>query len=179
MEIGAEIKRLRLMYGLTQEELANRTELTKGYISQLERDLTSPSIATLKDILSCLGTTLTDFFNENKQETVVFSNQDTCVQTDEEQHIVIRWLIPNAQKNTMEPILIELSPGGGTLMQDPHEGEEFGYVLSGNVVLHLGQRRLKVKKGESFYFKPDKAHSLQNESSRPAKVLWIAQPPSF
>ena len=51
MEIGEKIKRLRTKLGLTQEELAARTELSKGFISQLERDLTSPSIATLMDIL--------------------------------------------------------------------------------------------------------------------------------
>ena len=56
MEIGPKIKRLRIQLGLTQEELANRCELSKGFISQLERDLTSPSIATLIDILECLGT---------------------------------------------------------------------------------------------------------------------------
>jgi transcriptional regulator with XRE-family HTH domain len=63
MQIGNKIKRLRLEYGLTQEELADRCELTKGYISQLERDLTSPSIATLKDILDCLGSSIPEFFN--------------------------------------------------------------------------------------------------------------------
>ena len=55
MEIGSKIKRMRLRLGLTQEELADRTELTKGFISQLERDITSPSIATLMDILEALG----------------------------------------------------------------------------------------------------------------------------
>ena len=64
MLLGDKIKQLRLQTGLTQEELADRCELTKGYISQLENDLTSPSIATLIDILSALGTTLKDFFNE-------------------------------------------------------------------------------------------------------------------
>lgn len=61
MKIGEKIKRLRVLNGLTQEELANRCELTKGFISQVERDLTSPSIATLVDILESLGTNLRDF----------------------------------------------------------------------------------------------------------------------
>ncbi|MDU4977685.1 MAG: helix-turn-helix transcriptional regulator, partial [Hungatella hathewayi] len=56
MDIGAKLKELRILKGLTQEELADRAELSKGFISQLERDLTSPSIATLMDILQCLGT---------------------------------------------------------------------------------------------------------------------------
>lgn len=66
MQIGAKLKRLRLEYGLTQEELADRCELTKGYISQLERDLTSPSIATLQDILECLGSSIPEFLVNKK-----------------------------------------------------------------------------------------------------------------
>ena len=62
MEIGSKIKELRIAKGLTQEELADRAELSKGFISQLERDLTSPSIATLADILQCLGVSVADFF---------------------------------------------------------------------------------------------------------------------
>ncbi len=58
MNIGPKIKELRVMKGLTQEELADRSELSKGFISQLERDLTSPSIATLVDILNSLASTL-------------------------------------------------------------------------------------------------------------------------
>lgn len=62
MKIGGKIKELRIQKSLTQEELADRCELSKGFISQLERDLTSPSIATLVDILQCLGTNLEEFF---------------------------------------------------------------------------------------------------------------------
>ena len=58
MKIGEKIKRLRIRNQLTQEELANRCELSKGFISQVERDLTSPSITTLLDILECLGTNI-------------------------------------------------------------------------------------------------------------------------
>ena len=68
MEIGAKIKRLRLQRGLTQEELADRCELSKGFISQVERDLTSPSIASLTDILECLGTDLPSFFSDPREE---------------------------------------------------------------------------------------------------------------
>ena len=64
MDIGKKIKELRVAKGLTQEELADRSELSKGFISQLERDLTSPSIATLMDILQCLGTSVSEFFQE-------------------------------------------------------------------------------------------------------------------
>lgn len=62
MKIGKKIKELRTMLELTQEELGNRTELTKGYISQLENDLVEPSLSTLEDIVKALGTNLSDFF---------------------------------------------------------------------------------------------------------------------
>ena len=64
IDIGLKLKELRILKGLTQEELADRAELSKGFISQLERNLTSPSIATLTDILQCLGSTLSEFFYE-------------------------------------------------------------------------------------------------------------------
>ena len=68
MEIGQKIKFLRLQNGLTMEELADRCELSKGFISLLERDMTSPSISTLMDILEALGTNIADFFNEERRK---------------------------------------------------------------------------------------------------------------
>lgn len=76
MRIGSKIKELRVLKGLTQEELADRAELSKGFISQLERDLTSPSIATLVDILQCLGTDLKTFFDDTEDDRVVFKKED-------------------------------------------------------------------------------------------------------
>ncbi len=82
MDIGLKLKELRILKGLTQEELADRAELSKGFISQLERNLTSPSIATLTDILQCLGTTLGEFFNETPEEQIVFGRADYFEKTD-------------------------------------------------------------------------------------------------
>ena len=95
LEIGEKIKRRRVSLGLTQEELAARVELSKGFISQVERDLTSPSIATLTDILEALGMSLADFFSESSaQEKVVFGADDVFVKEDEEAGHSIHWLIP-------------------------------------------------------------------------------------
>ena len=179
MNIGAKIKRLRIKLGLTQEELAARTELSKGFISQLERDLTSPSIATLMDILEALGTNLAEFFSEKVEEKVVFCADDVFVKDDEESGHSIRWLIPNAQKNALEPILVTLQSGGTSPLDDPHEGEEFGYVLTGSITLVLGDRKYRLKKGESFCFKPSGAHYIKNTGKTEAKLLWVATPPSF
>ena len=98
MEIGSKIKRLRVRLGLTQEELAARTELTKGFISQLERDITSPSIATLMDILEALGTNVSEFFSDREADAVaVYTAEDMFIKEDEEAGVTIRWLVTNAQ----------------------------------------------------------------------------------
>ena len=76
LKIGKKIKELRTLCNLTQEELASRTELTKGYISQLENDLAEPSVSTLYDIISALGTNMSDFFLEEKQNQIVFTQED-------------------------------------------------------------------------------------------------------
>ena len=112
MDIGSKIKSMRMEKQLTQEELANRCELSKGFISQLENNLTSPSIATLIDILEILGTNLREFFNEIDPERITFKKEDMFETEDEELKYHLKWLIPNSQKNMMEPIIITLYPGG-------------------------------------------------------------------
>lgn len=177
MDIGHKIKQLRMLNGLTQEELADRSELSKGFISQLENDVTSPSIATLEDLLQCLGTTLSEFFSEEPQTQKVFGQDDYFEKTDEELGSKTEWIIPNAQKNMMEPIRLTLAAGGETYPDNPHEGEEFGYVLSGEILISLGKERLKAKAGESFYYTPDKKHYIT--SKKGAEILWVSVPPSF
>lgn len=177
MDIGQKIKDLRIAKSLTQEELADRAELTKGFISQLENNLTSPSIATLTDILQCLGTDLKNFFDDDEDNQIVFSKEDYFEKEDGELNNLIQWIIPNAQKNLMEPILLTLEADGKTYPDNPHEGEEFGYVLSGSIVIHLGNKVYKVKKGESFYYEAKYEHYI--ESSKGAKVIWVSCPPSF
>ena len=177
MDIGNKLKELRDLKGLTQEELADRSELSKGFISQLERNLTSPSITTLMDILQCLGTSIGEFFNEAPDEQIVFGKQDYFVKEDTEYKNEIKWIIPNAQKNTIEPIYLTLQAGGSTCPDTPHEGEEFGYVLQGAVSIHLGNKTYKAKKGESFYYTADKTHFLSSKNG--ATLIWVSSPPSF
>ncbi|MGC2872454.1 helix-turn-helix domain-containing protein [Ihubacter sp. mB4P-1] len=177
MEIGSKIKELRIAKGLTQEELADRAELSKGFISQLERDLTSPSIATLADILQCLGVSVADFFAGDNDDQVVFRTEDYFEKEDAELANKIEWIIPNAQKNMMEPIRVTLQAGGETYPDNPHEGEEFGYVLDGDITIHLGKQMHTAKAGESFYYRPEKKHYIS--SKRGAQLIWVSTPPSF
>ena len=179
MNIGDKIRRLRLQRGLTQEELADRCELSKSFISLLERDLTSPSLDTLSDLLETLGSDLPTFFAK-ADEKIVFGAEDIFIKEDPEgMKGMIKWLIPSAQKNQMEPILVEMAPGGETAEDDPHEGEEFGYVLAGTIRIVLGDRTERVRKDESFYFRSTAPHKLVNAGKGVCRVLWVSTPPSF
>lgn len=178
MEIGSRIRDLRILNGLTQEELADRSELSKGFISQLENDLTSPSISTLEDILQCLGTDLSSFFAKQETEKqVVFRDEDYFEKVDEDLKVTTEWIIPNAQKNMMEPIRLTLKAGGSTYPDTPHEGEEFGYVLKGEISIKIGNEIHRAKAGESFYYIPDQTHYIT--SKKGAEILWVSTPPSF
>ena len=179
MDIGKRIRQLRIQNDLTLEELASRTELTKGFLSQLERNLSSPSIQTLEDITEALGTTMAKFFADDTAEQIVFTPEDAFV--DERETCTVHWIVPNSQKNEMEPILVELPPGGKSDVIDPHHGEEFGYVLNGRITLMRdgNKKGYVVKKGENFYISGREAHWLENNGGHAATVLWISTPPMF
>lgn len=177
MEIGSKLKQMRQQCGLTQEELANRCDLTKGYISQLENDLTSPSIATLTDLMVALGSSLKNFFSDDDDEQIVFTEEDFFEKEDEDQKIT--WLVPNSQKNEMEPILLEIKPHASLQKDVPHEGEEFGYVLEGKIEVTVGERHFKCGKNESFYFVSNKTHYIENKTDKVTKIIWVSSPPTF
>ena len=145
MDIGHRMKELRVHYGLTQQELADRSELSKGFISQLERNLTSPSVGTLLDIIQCLGTTPAEFFADDEPEQIVFKKEDYFTKIDENEHSKIEWIVPNAQKNGMEPLRVTLAPGGRSMELKPSEAEEFGYVLKGAIRIIRGTKSYLVK----------------------------------
>ena len=150
MDIGAKIKALRIQNDLTLEELASRSELTKGFLSQVERNLTSPSVSTLEDILEALGTDLASFFKESKQTKVVFSKQDHFI--DEHEEYCIHWIVPNAQKNEMEPILLELHADKTSMV--------LILMMAKNLVMYwkdvffwlMGRRSIRLKKEKPSIF---------------------------
>ncbi len=177
MDIGIRLKNLRVAQDLTQEELANRCELTKGFISQVERDLASPSITTLDDILEALGSSLKEFFAETENKSIVFRKEDFYETEDETLGLQTTWIVPNAQKNTMEPAKMTLMGGGRTKEIVPNGGEFFGYVLSGQIELHYGEEVHTVRRDETFYYKADRSHWVENPWKREAVFVWVSNPP--
>lgn len=174
MDIGKKLKELRLQKNLTQEELGERTDLTKGYISQLENGLSSPSMETFFDILEVLGTTPKDFFDpESSEQQIVYTKKDITVHTDLTKGFSTAWLIPDSNDKEMEPVMLTLEAGGRFKQFPPSLSETFGYVLKGSIELQLGKDTYTIKKGQSFYFEASEFHQLRNPNSTQANVLIV------
>jgi transcriptional regulator with XRE-family HTH domain len=178
MKIGERIRNLRQLRNLTQEELAERADLTEGFISQVERELTSLSLDSLVQILEALDENISDFFREASEEKIVYREMDR-VGIEKEKIQNFELLVPGSTNRRLEPILLTLRQGQATPKERPHEGEEFGYVLKGRLNLRFGGEIIKMKKGECFYFSAEKEHWLQNTSSRSTEILWVTSPPYF
>ncbi|MCG3087404.1 helix-turn-helix domain-containing protein [Sporosarcina cyprini] len=175
MQIGGKIKKLRLKKGLTQEELGERTDLTKGYISQLERELNSPSIETLFALLEVLGTTPKEFFEEPKKNMkVVYSPEDQTTYTNDEHQYSIRWLVPRSNENEMEPVHITFKQGGEFKQFEPSLAETFIYVLTGKIEVELGKKRYIASAGESVYYEASDHHRVSNANDGLSELLLVA-----
>ena len=177
-KIGNKIRDLRNRNGLTQQELADRAELTKGFISQLERGQVSPSVVTLLDLIECLGSTASEFFKEAEEEHVVYSKEGFFEKVDAAGNS-IQWIVPTAQRYQMEPLLVVVQPHQSLEEDKPHDGEGVGYLISGKLNLCLGDQVYRVKAGESFYYPAKRNHRIENPGNRPAKFIWVSTPPTF
>ncbi|MGG0656807.1 helix-turn-helix domain-containing protein [Rummeliibacillus pycnus] len=175
MQIGKKIKRLRLKKGLTQEELGERTDLSKGYISQLERDLNSPSIETLFAILEVLGSTPKKFFDDDiEEQKIVYSVDDYTIYTDEEKKYCIEWLIPTSNEKKVEPVIITFEEHGKFKQFEPSLSETFIYVLEGRIRLVLGDQEFAAAKGNTIYFDASDHHQLFNDYLGKTEILLVA-----
>ena len=172
MKIGAKIRRLRKLRGLTIEELADNANLTKGFISQLERDLTVPSVSTLKQILDVLGIQLSAFFSDiTEREKNIFSLKDRVIETSTRNYRIEK-LIPKLKYLEMEPVLLTLEP----LIEYKKQFEEdegFGFVVKGNLEIKVNDERKIIKRGDCFYLFFDSTLYLKNLSKKNAEILIV------
>lgn len=178
MKIGEKIKSLRQLSALTQEELAERAELTKGFISQVERDLTSISLDSLVQILDALDVDLSHFFQEIVEERIVFQEEDK-IRIKQNGVGAFELLVPGSANRSMEPVKLTLKPGQRTEEEEPHSGEEMGYIVKGKVSIRLGDKSYIAEEGNCFYFTAKGVHQIWNAGRGEAVVLWITSPPSF
>ncbi|WP_342463135.1 XRE family transcriptional regulator [Ureibacillus sp. FSL K6-8385] len=175
MQIGKKIKALRIKKGLTQEELGERTDLTKGYISQLERDLNSPSIDTLFTILEVLGSTPKEFFDDDfEEQKIVYAEEDQTSYLDDEKKYEIKWLIPASNDKEMEPVIITFQKGGEYKQFEPSPAETFIYVLKGRIRVVLGEEEFYAVEGNSVYYEATNNHQIFNANDGESRILLVA-----
>ncbi len=175
VRIGAKIKALRLHKGLTQEELGERTDLSKGFISQLERGLNSPSIETLFSILEVLGTSPKRFFDDELEETkIVYAEDEQTTIADEENRYEMRWLIPSSNEKEMEPVLLTFAKRGQFKRFEPSPAQTFLYVLQGKIRIELGDEIWIADRGNSVYYEAKAPHRIANAADGPSRILLVA-----
>jgi len=175
MKIGRKIRNLRIKKGLTQEELSERTDLSKGYISQLERDLSSPSLETFLNILDVLGCNPKDFFDdEDAEQKVVYRKEERKVFIDQEKGYKVEWIVPESNEKEMEPILLTLFEKGEFKVFEPSLSETFAYVLKGTIKVRIGTKKYVAKEGESIYYHASDEHQIVNEAESMSQVILVA-----
>ncbi|HFE65531.1 MAG TPA: XRE family transcriptional regulator [Caldithrix sp.] len=172
VKIGAKIRRIRKLRGLTIEELAEKADLTKGFISQMERDLTVPSVLNLKQVLDVLGVNLASFFSDfSESEQNIFLKKDRSL-TETNQSYKVENLIPKLKYLEMEPVLLTLEPEI-EYEKNFEEDEGFGFILKGSLELAVDSEKKKVAKGDCFYIFFDSKLKLKNLSKKIAEILFV------
>ena len=172
IDIGARIKHLRQINGLAQADLAERAGLTKGAISQVERNLTSPSVANLFEILTALNETPSSFFADVDEEKVLFRKSD-ALPSEITGYKTFDTLLPKSRYRAIVAYRATIAPGKGTPPEPPQEGENYILVLAGRLVLRLGQISYVARKEESLYFAGEQEFAFSNKGKTLVDFLWV------
>ncbi|QOQ77939.1 MULTISPECIES: cupin domain-containing protein [Pseudomonas] len=180
--LGTRIRGLRKALGLTLTELAQASELTAGYLSQLERNLAYPSIPALFNIARSLGVTIQWFF---ASETIpAEADEGYVVRQGNRQSIryedgIVDQLLTPLPNHQLEMLQSSFPPGTYSQQSYSHEGEEAGYVLSGQFELWVGDRHFLLDAGDSFSFASSEPHRYGNPGKVQTVVIWVITPPTF
>jgi len=181
--VGEEIRHLRNAREIKLSELAEATGLSVGYLSQIERGISSPSIKALHSISRALEVTISWFFKDTDVENT--SERRHIVRGDRRRNlhfeggITDELLSPNLGRE-LELLRCTFAPGASS-GEEPytHRGEEAGIILSGTMELWLGDDHFILEEGDSFAFPSDTQHRYRNCSDTEAVVIWAITPPSY
>lgn len=180
--VGTKLREMRQAQGLTLKELAARTGTSIGHLSQLERDMASPSVKTLYAISRALGVTIARFFDNGEVGT-----QDAKYvvrKSSGRRHIrfaegIDDYRLTTDAVNKIDLLYSTFAPLAS--LEDPytHEGEEAGYVVSGRLELDIGGVKTTLEAGDSFSFPSQVPHRYRNPGEVQAVVIWAMTPPSY
>lgn len=183
--IGFHLRRERRLKKLLLKDVADATGLSVSLISKIETNKVSPSLSALHKVAKALGTSVSALFAiEETLSQVVCRPEERPVagrvqSMREWDGIEAEILVPYAAGRLLEGFVFIMQPGGhsGGLLQ--HEGEECGYVLSGQLELTVGGKRYVLNPGDSFFFPSSVPHAYRNPGKSIARVVWINTPPTF
>lgn len=178
-DLGNKLKHLRLKKSLTQKRLAEKIGYTPAYICQLENGKTDPSISTLKKIVAALDITIVDFFRTNYEEKIVVRNDERETFRIQKSKTTIEILVPNPGTKKIDARLALIEPGGGSEGIYQHEGEEFGYLIKGEIDLYYNGETIHLQEGDSFYLQSHLGHEFHNRGTGKTIILWVNHPPTF
>ena len=181
-EIGAKLKVLRTSQKMTLKELSEKTNLSIGYLSQLERGLTSVAISSLENIANALGVSLSHFFeppttNENRI-TRSFEQKLSII---ENSRFIYHNLGNDTETENMSPYIITILPNytHEEVIPYSHDGEEFVYVLEGILTVVLENQRHELYPGDSMHIKSTLKHNWDNYTTKLVKILCNYTPKMF
>lgn len=181
--LGEKIKKTRNEKGLSLRDLAAMVDLSASFLSQIEQGKASPSIENLKKIANSLDVRVSYLIEDDevKKDTVLVrrGERDSIESIDSNTKISLL-TSPDIEKN-MEPIYYEIGPKGESGRESfQHPGEEFVFVLEGELEVYINDRKYDLDEGDSLYFKSNQKHRFLNPSTRnTTRVLWVVTPPTF
>jgi transcriptional regulator with XRE-family HTH domain len=179
MDLGSKIRELRQGQGISIEQLAEKTALSTGLISQIERNITGPSVASLWKIAKALNVTMHYFFDEEKENNPIVRRNERKKIMLPNSNITYELLSPDLQRK-IEFLLIEIEPGNcSTHELISHEGEECGFVLQGTLKVKWGTQEYILYEGDSIYFDSTVPHRYVNAGDEKTVSIWAMVPPSF
>lgn len=178
MEIGFRVRHHRQQQKLSLRQLAESSGLSISFLSQLERDLTRPSISSLKQIADALGLKVADLLADVAENgKIVLRRADRPVW--DLSHVRYE-LLATAKGRSMEPQLVTFEPGADSGDHPvTHEGEEFGLILRGRAQCWIGEELLELEEGDCIYFEASTPHRMRNAGDDICVWLHVVSPPSF
>lgn len=175
--VGLHVRELRMGAGLSLRALAERTDFSPSFISQVENGQVSPSIASMERIAASLGVSLGEFFAaaaRGEGGSVVRAQERTILSSSWSAASVAALSRMSGQRR-LEPVLITLEPGGRSGKHpSPHATEEFAFVLEGEVRLTLGPDPHDLQAGDAVTILPRELRLWENRGRRPARVLVVS-----
>jgi len=178
--IGQRLRDARVSRGLTLRAVAQRAGVTESFLSQVERDVASPSIATLRRIAVALGLTIGAILDETSPHGALVRAADRRVVNYPGLGARDEFLTDGADAR-LQVIVSAIEPGGGTGTEAyTHESdEECLVVLEGRLELWVGETHYELEQGDAIRYPSRVAHRNTNPGPGPAKVLFVLTPPSF